>query len=157
MTQKTFARALAVIASVAVSLGITEGGGATVQKRVLTLRATLSPAQHALGASHARGRLSGTLTVIGTNGRLQWTLSYSGLTGTATITRIDLGPSGRTLIPLCAPCHSGESGSSSGPFGKHSPTLRAIVAVHTYVNVQTARNPKGELRGYVHVVAAKAG
>lgn len=157
MTRQTLASMVAVTAAATTSLLITTGSDAAVHKRVYALRATLAPVPHSLGAAHARGRFTGSLTITGATGTLSWTLAYSGLTGPATVSHIALGRSGTMLIPLCAPCHPGQHGRFNGRIGKHSLTLRAILAVHTYVSVQTARNSKGELRGYVHVTPVKAG
>ena len=88
------------------------------------------------------GTFTGTLT--GTS--LKWKLTFSKLTGSATAAHIHLGAmgkSGNVLVPLCAPCKNGMTGKSKvtaamiKQFGKHL----------LYVNVHTAKNPAGEIRG----------
>ena len=78
--------------------------------------------------------------------KLKWRLTFAKLTGAATAAHIHTGAkgkSGNVLIPLCAPCHSGVSGTATlsaaalNDFKKHL----------LYVNVHTAKNPAGEIRG----------
>jgi CHRD domain len=89
-------------------------------------------------------------------GTLTWKLTFSGLSGPATMAHIHLAPSGRIIIPLCVPCHSGQSGSFSGPIGGNRPILKAILGGHAYANVHTAKNPAGEIRGFLHTAAMPA-
>ena len=55
------------------------------------------------------------------------------------------GVAGNVLVPLCAPCKSGVHGTKtvSGTIAKE------IEAGKTYVNVHTAKNPAGEIRGQI--------
>jgi hypothetical protein len=84
----------------------------------------------------------GTLT----GNKLKWRLTFAKLTGPATAAHIHLGrkgTSGNVLIPLCAPCKSGVTGTA---------TISAAVAKDfkkhlLYVNVHTTKNPAGEIRG----------
>jgi hypothetical protein len=79
---------------------------------------------------------------------LEWKLTYAKLTGPATAAHIHMGAkgtAGNVVVPLCgAPaCKSGLSGTITvtaqmkGWFKKHL----------LYVNVHTAKNPAGEIRG----------
>ena len=75
----------------------------------------------------AHGTFTGALT--GTT--LKWKLTFAKLTGAATAAHIHLaamGKAGNVVVPLCAPCKSGMTG--------------------------TAKNPNGEIRGQL---VAKAG
>lgn len=90
----------------------------------------------------AHGLFKGTVS----GGKLKWRLAFAKLTGSATAAHIHTGAkgkSGNVLIPLCAPCHSGVSGTATlsatalNDFKKHL----------LYVNVHTAKNPAGEIRG----------
>lgn len=99
------------------------------------------------------GRLAGTLRA---DGRLTWRLTHSGTTGTVTAAHLRLGArgaTGRVVAVLCAPC------------GRTIPTRSARLPVavaaavrngRAYVELVTAANPGGELRGQV-VVALRAG
>jgi hypothetical protein len=117
--------------------------------KAVTWKATLTSAQEipkqVVKMAAAHGSFTGT--VSGT--KLKWTLTYSKLTGKATAAHIHLGgmgKAGNVLVPLCgaAPaCKSGLSGSF-----KLTPALKAAFGKHLlYVNVHTAKNPNGEIRG----------
>jgi CHRD domain len=90
----------------------------------------------------AHGLFKGTLS----GGKLKWRLTFAKLTGPATQAHIHVarkGKAGAVLIPLCAPCTSGMTGTGTistvalNDFKKHL----------LYVNVHTAKNPNGEIRG----------
>ena len=77
---------------------------------------------------------------------LTWKLTFSHLSGPALQAHIHLGAmgkSGNVVVALCAPCKNGMTGKSKvtaaliKQFGKHL----------LYVNVHTAKNPNGEIRG----------
>lgn len=87
-----------------------------------------------------------TATVNGT--KLKWTLKFSHLTGPATAAHIHLGAKGKSgpvLIPLCGPCKP----SSSGTVTVTGAEMKDMSSAKTYVNVHTAKNPNGEIRGQV--------
>jgi hypothetical protein len=85
-----------------------------------------------------KGTLNGT--------KLTWKLTFSKLTGPATMAHIHLGAkgkSGNVVVPLCAPCTSGVTGTAT-----ITPALASDFSKHLlYVNVHTAKNPNGEIRG----------
>jgi hypothetical protein len=90
----------------------------------------------------AHGQFKGTLT----GSTLKWKLTFAKLTGPATAAHIHMaakGKSGNVVVPLCGPCKSGQSGSAT-----ISAALKAAFKKHLlYVNVHTAKNPNGEIRG----------
>ena len=90
----------------------------------------------------AHGQFKGTLT----GSKLTWKLTFSKLTGPATAAHIHLGAmgkSGNVIVPLCGPCKSGVSGTAT-----ITAALKADFKKHLlYVNVHTAKNPNGEIRG----------
>jgi hypothetical protein len=90
----------------------------------------------------AHGTFKGTLS----GNKLKWKLTFAKLTGPATMAHIHMaakGKSGNVVVALCAPCTSGMTGTSTitaavlSAFNKHD----------LYVNVHTAKNPDGEIRG----------
>jgi CHRD domain len=96
----------------------------------------------------AGGRFVVTLVRTGTTGRLAWRLTFTGLTGRATASHIHLaavGRSGPVAISLCGPCRSGARGTARAD----ARVLAALLAGRAYVNVHTAKNPAGEIRGQI--------
>jgi hypothetical protein len=90
----------------------------------------------------AHGLFKGTLT----GHKLKWKLTFAKLTGPAMqahIHKAAKGKSGAVVVPLCAPCKNGQTGTST-----ISSALMKDFAKHLlYVNVHTAKNPNGEIRG----------
>ena len=97
------------------------------------------------GAAGATGAFTGTLV----GRKLTWKVTYKGLTGKAMQAHIHMGrpgKSGNVLVPLCPPgCRSGMHGTKT----VSSAVRDAIERGGTYVNVRTAKNPAGEIRGQV--------
>jgi hypothetical protein len=118
------------------------GGSSTVK---LTARLDASQEKPApKGAARGTGLFTATLS-----GRtLTWRLTFSRLTGRAVAAHVHLGRqnvAGPVAISLCGPC-------LSGAHGRVTVTARlrtALLGGGTYVNVHTARNPAGEVRGQV--------
>ena len=77
---------------------------------------------------------------------LKWKLTYAKLTGPAIAAHIHMaakGKSGNVVVPLCAPCTSGMTGTAT----MTATELTAFKKHLLYVNVHTAKNPNGEIRG----------
>jgi hypothetical protein len=93
---------------------------------------------------------SGTFSATLSGATLKWKLSFSHLSGAAAAAHIHKGAAGvagPVLVPLCGPCKSGMTGTV-----KISATARKIIASKpVYVNVHTAKNAGGEIRGQVKV------
>jgi hypothetical protein len=97
----------------------------------------------------AHGTFTGALT--GTT--LKWKLTFAKLTGPAMAAHIHvgaMGKSGNVAVALCGPCKSGMTGTAT----VSAALLKKIQKHLTYVNVHTAKNPNGEIRGQL---VAKAG
>jgi hypothetical protein len=91
------------------------------------------------------GTFTGTL--VGT--KLTWKLTWAKLTGPAAAAHIHLGAMGKpgnVIVALCGPCGNA-TGSKSGTATISASLLRTIQKHGTYVNVHTAKNPNGEIRG----------
>jgi len=79
---------------------------------------------------------------------LTWRLTFSKLSGRADAAHIHVGKPGKAggvMLALCGPCKNGQRGSAAITHAQ----LRTIRAGRAYVNVHTAKNPAGEIRGQV--------
>jgi hypothetical protein len=102
----------------------------------------------------ARGTFTATITKSGTTAKIGWRLTFSGLTGKAAAAHIHLGKRGKAgpvAVSLCGPCRSGMRRSAT----LEASVLNALEAGRAYVNVHTARNPGGEIRGQIAAVALR--
>ena len=91
---------------------------------------------------------SATLVRNGAGGTLSWRLTFQGLTGKAVgipHSRRRARPAGAVQVSLCGPCRSGARGTAR----VNAKTVTALLAGRSYVNVHTAKNPAGEIRGQV--------
>jgi hypothetical protein len=99
-------------------------------------------------APKAATRATGLFTASLSGRSLTWRLTFSRLTGRALAAHIHLGKpgvAGPVAVPLCGPC-------VSGAHGKVTVTAKvraALLAGGAYVNVHTAKNAAGEVRGQV--------
>jgi hypothetical protein len=103
--------------------------------------------------ANARGAFSATVTKTDTGATLNWTLTFTNMSGPATAAHIHIaerGTPGPVVVPLCAPCTSGVTGTAN----INATVLAAIQGDRAYVNVHTRQNPAGEIRDQVSPVAA---
>src|SRR5256885_17041725 len=131
------AGAICTLALAALSLAATQktvwpaalSSGQEIPKQVVK-----SPAAHGL----FKATLSGTT--------LKWKLTFAKLSGPATdahLHKAAKGKPGAVVVPLCSPCTSGVTGTAT-----ITPALLSAFKKHLlYVNVHTASNPAGEIRG----------
>ena len=99
----------------------------------------------------ATGTFTATVAELGTTGTIAWRLRFSGLTGRAAAAHIHIGQRGRAgpvAVSLCGPCRNGARGTAN----LTAAVLTALEAGRAYVNVHTARNPAGEIRGQIRAV-----
>jgi hypothetical protein len=97
---------------------------------------------------NARGTFTAGLTRKGSGGTLSWRLTFRGLTGAAGaahIHRAKPGVAGPVVVALCGPCRSGVRGTAR----LKARTVTALLTGGAYVNVHTAKNPAGEIRGQI--------
>jgi CHRD domain len=100
------------------------------------------------GATGATGSFSGMYVENAKGAVLTWTLSFKHLTGSATAAHIHTGKpgvAGAVIVPLCAPCKSGQTGKTTIP----ASVIATIESGNAYVNVHTVKNAGGEIRGQV--------
>jgi CHRD domain len=98
--------------------------------------------------ARATGTFAANVTKTGASGKITWWLSFSRLTGRAVAAHIHAGPRGKAgpvLLALCGPCRSGARGSATARVA----LLSALERGRAYVDVHTARNPGGEIRGQI--------
>ena len=147
----------------AVALGVALGlsGAAVARSQATTIRvATAMTAAQEVPAptgnvTGARGTFTATVTRSDTGAVLNWQLTFEGLTGPAGAAHIHVAPSGQpgpVAVPLCGPCQSPASGSAN----VDATVLPALTSGGAYVNVHTATNGPGEIRGQLAVAVAVA-
>jgi hypothetical protein len=124
---------------------------------VASVRAALKPGQETpkpTGAvRNAHGLFTGTLTKSPSGKTtLAWKLTFGGLTGKALAAHVHIGARGKAgpvAVPLCGPCRTGAHGKAT----LKASTVNAFTSGRAYVNVHTARNQAGEIRGQVPAAA----
>ena len=139
----------AVIAAVAALSGASLASSQTTTK-TLKFSAALNIGQE---VPHPKGAMAGAVghfdaTVSGTT--LKWSLTFSHLSGPASAAHIHLGvrgKSGPVAVSLCGPCKSPASGTATVTAAQ----IKSMTSGGTYVNVHTAKNPNGEIRGQITV------
>jgi glucose/arabinose dehydrogenase len=134
------------------------GGEMRGQIAPVNMQSSLLGAYETGGVSTpARG--FGSFTLVGT--QLTFTVNYSGLTGAASAAHIHgaapLGQNAGVMIDL-SPFNGGgfgTAGTFSGTTNLNPTQLAAVIDGLTYVNIHTAANPGGEIRGQIapHVTA----
>lgn len=133
------AAAVCALAVTAVSLAASRG---------TAWSAKLTAAQEVPKQTVKNAVASGGFHATLTGKKLRWTLTFSKLTGPATAAHIHMGAMGKAgnvVVPLCGPCKNGQSGTAT-----LTAAVLAAAGKHLlYVNVHTAKNPGGEIRGQV--------
>ena len=139
-----------VVAAVA-GLALTGLAAGATQKGTYTLTANLKarsevPKPTGVPAG-AVGLFTGKAVEMANNkAKLTWRLTFSKLSGPAGAAHIHTGRpgvAGGVMLALCGPCTSGQRGSATITHAQ----LAKIEAGRTYVNVHTAKNAGGEIRG----------
>src|SRR5207249_760887 len=113
------------------------------------LSAKLTAGQEVPKPKGVPARATGTFTGKLVGNKLTWKLTFKGLSGKALAAHIHMGKRGKAgnvIVPLCPPrCVSGKSGTTMVKKDVRDAIERGL----TYVNVHTAKNPGGEIRGQV--------
>jgi hypothetical protein len=103
-------------------------------------------------APNGHGVFTATVVEKGAKKTMTWHLTFARLSGPATAAHIHKagkGKSGPVIVPLCGPCKSG----AHGTIAVIESTVNAIEKGLAYVNVHTAKNPAGEIRGQLAVTS----
>jgi len=143
---KKLVSTLALVAVAALAAASLAFGGHRASPVMIGAKLTAAeevPAQ-VVKDTKAKGSFTGDIT----GKTLTWSLTFSGLTGPATAAHIHMaamGASGPVVVPLCGPCKSGVKGTAT----LSAALLSALKTHKLYVNVHTAKNPNGEIRGQV--------
>lgn len=122
--------------------------GHSTQAKTVKFSAALNKGQEVPSPKGTKMGASGRFTATLTGTSLKWKLTFTHLTGAATAAHIHDGVKGKAgpvLSPLCGPCTSGVTGTIT----LTSAQVTAIMNRKYYVNVHTAKNPGGEIRGQI--------
>ena len=148
--------AAVVLAAAGVAVGVALAGSAT---SVYPYRAAMTPAVEVpkpRAPKGAKGLFTATMTESGTVRTLRWKLSFGGLSGKAVAAHIHrgrAGVSGGVLLTLCGPCTPGQTGQARISKDAADVLERGLA----YVNVHTAKNAAGEIRGQARLVSGGSG
>ena len=138
----------ATLASAFAVIGIAAAG---IAKEADPYRATMTPKQEVPepnASAAARGAFTARVTANGAKRSLVWKLTFRNLSGKATAAHIHMGKpgvAGDVIVPLCGPCKSGATGRAT----VSKSAVDALDGSNAYVNVHTAKNAAGEIRGAI--------
>jgi hypothetical protein len=135
----------------------TQSTAGTTQKADSTyaFKATLNSGQevpHPNAPAGAAGTFVAKSVEKSSGTTLTWTLKFHGLSGKAMAAHLHMGAKGKAgpvLVPLCGPCKTTETGTVTIKSSVES----ALEKGTTYVNVHTAKNAGGEIRGQVRMTS----
>jgi hypothetical protein len=122
---------------------------ALAQPSATSLQATLNVAQEVPKAKGAPAAAGGTFSGTLSGTTFRWKLSFQGLSGKVTAVHIHTGAKGKAGGVLIALCGAGCQSPVSGAALVSSTVANALKSGRTYVNVHTAKNPNGEIRGQI--------
>ena len=117
-----------------------------------SFNAVLRPGQEVVHPKRVSSRTAGHMTAKLSGKTLRWTMTFSHLTGrpnVATLNKGVRGTNGTAFKTLCRYCVS----PAHGTVTLTASQVDALLRGRTYVNVLTARNTHGELRGQINRVS----
>ena len=142
---------IAVFAALAIACAALAGaaGAASTAGSPVSAKLNVKAEVPAPKGGKGTGSFSGTLN----GSKLTWKLTWGTLSGPANAAHIHLGKAGKAgnvVVPLCAgaTCKSGVHGTVT----LKAAVLKALKAGGTYVNIHTAKNAAGEIRGQIAVM-----
>jgi Cu/Zn superoxide dismutase len=137
---KTAGFALAIAAAALV--GCQSGSGKSEMKAQLAGTQEVPP-------NATRGTGAGTFNFDPSTKQLQWNVNYAGLTGPVTGAHIH-GPAGPgTNAGIMVPFQNVGTSPITGTATLTDAQAQALTSGQTYVNIHTAANPAGEIRGQI--------
>jgi hypothetical protein len=150
-----------LLAAIVVALAVVGLASATPQGDAYGLSARLTARAEVPHPSGVPAGATGVFTakaveLANDKARVTWKLTFSHLSGKAIAAHIHLGKTGKAgpvALALCGPCRSGQKGSgllTHAQFAK-------VEAGAAYVNVHTAKNAGGEIRGQLKATEAASG
>jgi CHRD domain-containing protein len=134
------------IALVLVSVG--SGAGSAKNRFIAKLNAQQEVPRPSGSVRRATGTFRAILRRQGRAYKMNWNLTFGGLTGRARSAHIHYGrpgKAGRVAEALCGPCGKGVAGLQL----ISARLARAMRTGNAYVNIHTRKNKKGEIRGQV--------
>ncbi|MGE5689735.1 MAG: CHRD domain-containing protein [Pseudomonadota bacterium] len=150
---------ITVLAVVAAVLSLSALASAAASKGTYSYRATLTAGQEVPKPTGVKRTAGGTFSATAKDtaggASLRWTLTFRNLTGKAVAAHIHMGAKGQAgnvLVALCAapakPCKTGMTGRAT----VSKDVADALERGAAYVNVHTAKNGGGEIRGQIRLV-----
>jgi len=129
-----------------------EGGMMGHPANVQVYTATLTAGEEVPPATDSQGKGTAEVTVNTTTNELTWKVSYSGLTGPATMGHIH-GPAEKGKNAGVIVTFTGVAGATSAEgTGKLTQAqFGDLAAGFCYVNIHTAKHPGGEIRGQLEL------
>jgi CHRD domain-containing protein len=142
-------KALVMVAVVVLTAALAAAGFAAVEKEgTYKLSSKLTAGREVPKPKGVPAKATGTFTGTLKGKKLTFKLTFSNLSGKAMAAHIHKGKAGKAgavIVPLCGPCKSGLKKTVT----VSSAARNAIERNGTYVNVHTAKNAAGEIRGQV--------
>lgn len=130
------------------AFGLALGLAAQASAETVHFKATLTPAQEVPATkSHGSGAAQATLDT--STKTLTYKVTFKGLTGPATMAHFH-GPAGAGQnAPVLVPLGNTPTSPITGKAQLTDDQIKAFMDGQVYVNVHTAANPGGEIRGQV--------
>ena len=145
--KKAISMLVAMAAVVAVASAIASPSAPVFSTKTSKLTAFMTVNQSIPAAKGARG--SGTFTATVTGRTIKWRMTFKGMTGPVAAAHIHAALAGKAnpapAVSLCGPCKSGQGGTATAT----AAVLKKILGGATYVNLHTAKNTAGEIRGQI--------
>jgi hypothetical protein len=138
--------ATVVLGGVVAALAVTAFAGAAPRANPIMAATKLTAKEEVPKQVVKNSKAKGSFTIDITGTKATFDLKFSGLTGPATAAHIHLGgmgKAGNVVVPLCGPCKSPVMAKVTFP----ASLLKDLKTHKLYVNVHTAKNPNGEIRG----------
>ena len=136
-----------LFALITVAVSLVAASFATAQT-TFKLKAAMNIGQETTRVQGTKAGAAGRFTATLNGTTLKWTLTFKNLSGAATAAHIHTAPrgvAGPVTVPLCAPCTSLVSGTTV----LTADQMKDLLAGKQYVNVHTAKNAGGEIRGQI--------